>query len=415
MAKTFSVRLPASHPHISQTFHLLWDHTEISQAGSAPSDATNQIYVTAIADHNDLLSLAAPDSFAGSHMRDYVQTSKACRMPLVIDGATEGWSFEPSVFERFHQNLALLEVDPRDVLIITTNYLLPPAYETWAGSTSFQPVSFFVFDFWCYKLSAQLREQLDAAGAQTELNAPNFHVDSKLLSFNRVPKAHRAAVILKLIESKQLGESLVSFMPDVAHTDAAATSAMLAYYKSLGWPTLDRLLELWPDLANRIPIVHDQDAGTEYLTYVFGNMRSPDYGRVGFTVITESDFGVGSVDRVTEKPFKAVANHCPYLIVGQHKQLARMRSLGFEPYEMFDNSYDDIADPDQRLASVLGEMDRLARLSCGQLQALRRETHETTVRNFEQLRSYSSKARIDAVAANLSRALTRVSARRSAP
>ena len=223
-----------------------------------------------------------------------------------------------------------------------------------------------------------------------------------------MPKAHRTAVILKLIESGQIDQSLVSFMPDVAKVSREQLANLYTYLTSLGWPTLNRLLERWPALVARLPIVHDQDAGAEYLSFVFGNLRSPDYARVGFAVITESDFGVHSVDRVTEKPFKAVANHCPFLIVGQQKQLARMGALGFETYEMFDNSYDDIVNPNLRLDAVLCEMDRLSRLSVGELQALRLSVHDATVRNFRLLVDYSAEPRLAGVAAALSRTLASV-------
>ncbi len=404
--KTFNVRLSVSHPHISQTFHLLWHHTMAEQITGETGPAEHQLFVTAVADHNDLLDFAKPESRLGQSFREYMQTGRLAGCRLVIDGATEGWAFEPGVFELFHRNLAALGIEPREVVLISTNYLLPPAYEAWVRNSGLEPITFFIFDFWCYKLSVQLREQLAGKPAESaDLTAPSFAVDKKLLSFNRVPKAHRAAVILQLIESGEVDHSIVSFMPDVAAVSPDQVGASHAYFKLLGWPTLDRLLQRWPDLAARLPIVHDQDAGTEYLNYVFGNLRSPDYARVGFTVITESDFGVQSVDRVTEKPFKAVANCCPFLIVGQQHQLARMRSLGFESYAMFDNGYDDIADPNVRLDTVLREMDRLARMSVGELQALRLSVHDATVRNFKLLVDYGDQARVAEVAAALARTL----------
>ncbi len=409
MSKTFNVRLPVSHPHISQTFHLLWQYTLAEQITGETGPAEHDLFVTAVADHNELLDFAKPESRLGQHLREYVEVGRAAGRHLVIDGATEGWAFEPGVFEHFHRNLAELGIGPREVLLISTNHLLPSAYQAWALGRGLEPIGFFIFDFWCYKLSVQLREQLAGKPADApDLTEPSFVVDKKLLSFNRVPKAHRAAVILKLIGSGQIDNSLVSFMPDVAAVSPEQLASSYTYFRALGWPTLNRLLDRWPELVARLPIVHDQDAGTEYLSYVFGNLRSADYARVGFTVITESDFGVHSVDRVTEKPFKAVANHCPFLIVGQQRQLARMRALGFEPYDMFDNSYDDIVNPNLRLDAVLREMDRLSRLGTGDLQALRLSVHDATVRNFRLLVEYGAEAKVAEVAAALGRTLASV-------
>ena len=411
MSKMFDVRLPSSHPHISQTFHLLWDHTDVTQPGQPVTDGRHPIFVTAVADHNDLMTMTLPGSFVGGHIREYVETGRAGGRPIVIDGATEGWAFDTAVFEPFHRNLAELGVDPADVILITTNYLLPPAYNAWTRRLQITPIKFFVFDFWCYKLSVQLREQLGSGADDPDAGGATFQVRKKLLSFNRVPKAHRVAVILKLIEANQVDSSIVSFMPDVTGVDPARAAAELAYYHKLGWPVLTALLRYWPELVRMVPLRHDQDASTEYLTYVFGSLQSDDYAEVGFTVITESDFGVGSVDRVTEKPFKAVANHCPFLIVGQERQLARMQSLGFEPYQMFDNSYDGIADPNRRLGAVLDEVSRLACLDVDRLQELRLADHATARRNFQRLLSFSTKTSIEGVARDFAKTLESASTR----
>jgi len=56
----------------------------------------------------------------------------------------------------------------------------------------------------------------------------------------------------------------------------------------------------------------------------------------------------------TEKTFKACAYYHPFLLIGQHHTLKRLKKLGFETYDnIFDESYDDIVEFDIRFDSVI--------------------------------------------------------------
>ncbi len=408
----FSVQVPESHPHITMTFHVLGGRCVVPTQVPGPVEADHAVFAVAVADHEDLVRLDQPGQPLAAQLQEYAQSHMADRV-LVIDAATEGWQFQPRVFDGLHRGLDAIGIDPRRVVVISTNHLLPAAYQGWAKQAGVAPVALFIYDFWCYKLSTLLREQSPHAVAAPLSADPVLTVDRKLLSLNRAPKAHRAAVVLQLIEDGQLDASLVSFIPDSAEVADATKAELLAYFSGLGWPVLTRLLKHWDALAARLPLVNDQDAGAEYLTYVFGDMISADYARVGFTVITESDFGVPEVDRVTEKPFKAIANHCPYLLVGQPRQLARLETLGFRSYSMFDNGYDAIEDPAPRLEAVLREQSRLSKTSLEGLQALRSEMRETAAYNFARLAEFSSPDMLDALARDLVQVVAAAQTRRA--
>ena len=407
----FSVQVSTSHPHITQTFHLLGGRCRVPSQAPGPFEADQSLFTVAVADPEDLVRLDQPGQPLGAQLQEYAQAHMADRV-LTIDSATEGWSPEPRVFAGLHRGLDAFGIDARRVLMISTNHLLPAAYRDWAKRAGEEPVDWFIYDYWCYKLSSQLREQSPDAATAPLTAEPAFTVDRKLLSFNRIPKAHRAAVVLQLIEDGELESSLVSFMPDSVDVPEAKKTELRAYFTGLGWPALTHLLRHWETLAARIPLVHDQDAGTEYLTYVFGDIMSADYARVGFTVITESDFGVPDVDRVTEKPFKAIANHCPYLLVGQPRQLGRLETLGFRSYPMFDNGYDAIEEPGARLEAVLREQTRLAATSLEGLQAVRSEMREIAVHNFARFAEFSSPDMLDTLAHDLAQAVAAAQARR---
>jgi hypothetical protein len=403
MPPLFSLRLPISHPHVTQTFHLLADRCVLANSADNATRDIRKIYSVAVADKLDFLTIDQPESRLGVQIREYAELYLTDTV-LAIDGATEGWPFDEIIFAGLHRGLSALAIPAKKVVIISTNYNLPVTYAAWARSSGLDPINFYIYDFWCYKISAQLHEKhIGKEPNSIRASEPSFQVEKKVLSFNRMPKAHRASVVLKLLQDDQLESSLVSFMPDSANVSEDEKASLLTYYKSLGWPALDKLLDSWDALASRIPLVHDQDAGIEYLTYVFGDIVSPDYDKVGFTVITESDFGVADVDRVTEKPFKAIANRCPFLLVGQPNQLARLEKLGFKPYSMFNNEYDLIVEPSARLEAVMNELGRLSTASVEQLQSMRSKMHAVAVYNFNHLIDFGSSDCIDVVARDLSR------------
>lgn len=60
----------------------------------------------------------------------------------------------------------------------------------------------------------------------------------------------------------------------------------------------------------------------------------------------------------TEKTFKACAYYHPFLLIGQHHTLKKLRQMGFETFNnIFDESYDDIIDFDTRLDAVIKNID----------------------------------------------------------
>ena len=412
MAVAFGLRLPESHPHVTQTFHLIHPHCAAAPGSDAFTPDRLHVFCVAVADHNDFYTLGKSEHVFSRQVTEFANINSHPRSLLVIDGATEGWPFDAGLFMDFHESLKSLGVDPRRVVIISTNYLLDTAYSEWVAQTAYTPINFFIYDYWCFRVAGELKNSAKFHGRTTEIFDVDFNVDRKILSLNRMPKAHRAAVILKLLDCGELDSSLVSFMPDHAVITEKETDDLLAYYRLLGWSTLTELLDRqWSNFVSRLPLTVDQGAETEYLSYVFGEILSTDYSRVGFTVITESDFGIANVDRVTEKPFKAVANRCPYLLVGQPNQLRRMEALGFESYPMFDNSYDTIVEPNQRLDAILREVDRLSTKALSELQRIRLDMHDITVRNLRQLVKYAEDDKINSLAFKLHNALRSVEGR----
>ena len=81
------------------------------------------------------------------------------------------------------------------------------------------------------------------------------------------------------------------------------------------------------------------------------------YNDTYFSTVVET-FQEGKCKWVTEKIFKPFAYHHPFVVIGQSHTLTKLHQLGFETYEnLFDESYDDILDFNQRLDAVISSID----------------------------------------------------------
>ena len=111
-------------------------------------------------------------------------------------------------------------------------------------------------------------------------------------------------------------------------------------------PVLDNFI--WSYRDKKLP--NDLDStNNNYQRFFNPNWYDDTY----FSTVVESQ-NQGPCNWPTEKTFKTCAYYHPFLLIGQHHTLKRLKQLGFETYNnIFDESYDDIIDFDLRLDAVI--------------------------------------------------------------
>lgn len=91
----------------------------------------------------------------------------------------------------------------------------------------------------------------------------------------------------------------------------------------------------------------------------------------------------GRRHHLTEKTFKPIALGMPFVMVGTQGSLEYLRSYGFKTFgHIWDESYDTIADPHERIAAVASLLKTLCDLSVEERIALFRLCHETIEHNW---------------------------------
>jgi len=114
-------------------------------------------------------------------------------------------------------------------------------------------------------------------------------------------------------------------------------------------PILDQLLYSQVDQGRFLPNDQSQELGS-FQRY----FRNEWYDSTAFSIVSETTTYSHYQLHVTEKSFKPLAFFHPFVTWGQTGTLDYLHQLGFETFEnIFDESYDTVADQQQRLELVV--------------------------------------------------------------
>ena len=86
----------------------------------------------------------------------------------------------------------------------------------------------------------------------------------------------------------------------------------------------------------------------------------------------------------TEKIFKPIVLHQPFIVVQAPGSLEYLKSYGFKTFDKWwDESYDNIVDPAQRLNHIANIINEIGNKNTKELEILRKEMAEVLEYNFK--------------------------------
>lgn len=89
---------------------------------------------------------------------------------------------------------------------------------------------------------------------------------------------------------------------------------------------------------------------------------------------------------ITEKTYRAMFYKKPFIMISQFNALKALKAEGYRTFSPYiDESYDDIADYNERLLAVIKEIDRLNRLSLTDLEKIEEQCKEIVEHNYKIL------------------------------
>jgi hypothetical protein len=95
--------------------------------------------------------------------------------------------------------------------------------------------------------------------------------------------------------------------------------------------------------------------------------------------------------KFTDKVYRAIRMHHPFLYVGQYRALEKFKELGFKTFDsIIDESYDLIENPQKRLESIIKQVDYIMSKDKKELFYLVRSIEDILVHNFNQIDKYAN-------------------------
>jgi hypothetical protein len=313
--------------------------------------------IAALAQKNDVWHYA--DGIEPSVLNDV----RARRCALIFDLCNEGPTYSTEIFDEFYRWIDLNRLPPGQIVWLAQHRNMEAQCRAAAGPHAGW-VRFEYYDFFI-KLTAIL---FAPGGGQKIIgDDPEAFInrmfdpaskDRLLLCLNATPRLPRVLTVSALIYHGLLNGSLVSFpgMDYVKHGDSAEqvrnyidANPALAYLK----PSLATTLEL-----SDLKVDEFADKGNA----LFDKIDARPYLRTFLSLVTETEFTDGSVDRVTEKIVKPFCLGHPSLTVGNPNSTRFMTELGFQDWDsVIDRTYESEADPPTRFGMLLDEVLRQVR------------------------------------------------------
>jgi tetratricopeptide (TPR) repeat protein len=291
------------------------------------------------------------------------QDLRARRALLVFDLCNEGPELDSQLREIFRQLLDYLDghsLPAEQIVWLAQNRAFAQEYNNLFGSQRSNHPQFMYYDFfikmmaWTFAAYGSEIYGSDPSHFTDRMHAGSSK-DKLLLCLNATPRIHRVLTVAELIRQELLADSLVSF-PGLEYEKAGnSREDVLAF------------LEETPELQYLKPTVGHAmtlrglrvDEFAETGNALFDKVDPQPYLRSFFSIVTESDFTDGRVERITEKSIKAFCLGHPALIVGNPNAISFLTELGFEDWsDVIERGYEAETDPVRRFKRLFDEVGK---------------------------------------------------------
>jgi hypothetical protein len=286
----------------------------------------------------------------------------------------EGGGDHKEFFKKLHQLIKDNNLHTDSFYIHFANKNLIKHYNESIGDVG---MNLHITDWLLEHTSLQLNRSIES-GLLNELgyrfekrNFENIDRKFNFLCFNRVPKAHRVSLLAKLIKE--------NVIDDVDWSMLFSPNEFLQFYgerKLDGKNIFDlqhfskyferkELFEYERELrylfVTKKKTIYEPES--KHIFEYFGDTKTThykqSYDNSYCSIVTETSFE-NNEEHLTEKSFKPFINLHLGVFLGPYKHLERLRGYGFKTFgDMWDESYDDIISPKERMNSVVKLIKRL--------------------------------------------------------
>jgi hypothetical protein len=215
-------------------------------------------------------------------------------------------------------------------------------------------------------------------------------IPSKLfLMWNRRLRRHRVEMAVNLERHNLVERSLVSFSNE--DQDYPGRSIIPNFDKvrlNNSFAINEVCIQQFID---RLPLTLDTETDITAMCQDNDNMTRQFYQQSLISIVTETNFYDNEIS-LTEKSFKPTKEKHPFIIVGVKGVLKGMHELGFKTFgEFWDESYDDIADHDERMRKLMEITWYISTWTNDQILDFKNKVKPILDHNYEIIRTASTR------------------------
>jgi len=291
-------------------------------------------------------------------------------------------------FRIFHDNLETYAINPSQLIYSTSNLIEKYNYDSWCREYSVTEkfhivtIPFFACatqqsGFFDWIDRPDYRDDPHNVLLQDQINYKSTHPISLLNCLNRVQRTHRAPFVAMLNYYDLVDDNIVShneFEPHLKNT-----------IKISNWPDHPSFNDPnFSDLKLKLPLTYDmQDFSVNHAQ----NLNKEIYLKTYVSVITETLYEDWKPTVFfSEKIFKPMRAHHPFVLVCHQHGLHWLKRLGFKTFnEWWDESYDDESDPVKRMEKVCMVLKDLQKLTVHEWVDLYQKMSATLTHNYNHL------------------------------
>jgi hypothetical protein len=274
---------------------------------------------------------------------------------LLIDSSFEGYH-QDWVFNFFHKECEKRNIPPTKIIFVTGNSIVEERYENWIKENPQQfrinplPYSHFENDVFLTSQEMLSKNDLPTLEEQLKYKESNISNIKVFNNLNKKPREHRIWFYSKLFYNDLLSKGLVSMNQIPVSNRLYCNEFMDEKYVEEFVKTLPSLIY---GVSNEI-----EDTGF-YINRVNHKVCNDSW----ISVISEARFEdeEGTVF-LSEKVFKPIASHHPFIIMGNKHSLKELKKLGYKTFSNWiDESYDELDNLERMdaIIEVLKDIDKI--------------------------------------------------------
>jgi hypothetical protein len=256
------------------------------------------------------------------------------------------------IFDNIHKELKDKKIPFENFCYVTGNQIADKQYEQWSDENDIEDK----FQIICYN------DEEFYPFWENRINDIEFKPEKYFLCYNRRPHIHRIILASLLEKNNLIDKGLMSF-PDESFVEGFPDKYEMLYKLDniiSNVEDIEDVLKYYKKFKKRLPLLVDTETLDENLWFRFD---VTSYKKTFFSVVVETLYNGDSIF-IDEKVWKVIDAMHPFVFVGNHHGLKKLKELGYRTFHPYINEeYDNTKDPIQRMKAIVKEIKRLTDLS----------------------------------------------------